>query len=312
MTDKTIVKKTSLNNLDRLNLTRGSAVAIGNFDGFHLGHRRLMDTLKQIAAEKNLHSIIITLMPNPKVHFGRSLSLISSDEQKKQFFDSIGVEHVIFLDFPEVLHMTGETFVRDVLVSKFNIKHIVMGQNFRFGKNRDSDIETLEKLGKVYDFDFTVVKSLILDGITVSSSLIREKLGNAEIAVTNRMLGRNYFIDGVVTEGEKLGRQLGFPTINIQTTNELLPEGVFQTTVEIDGHPYGSITYIGCRPTFDGQDVKVETHILGFDKEIYGKSVRLFFEKRIRGDMKFDSEMELVQQIKKDINSLDVDKGVVF
>ncbi len=293
---------------------KGSAVAIGNFDGFHLGHQKLIETLKKIAIEKNLISMILTFIPNPKVYFNKDLNLINSEEQKKQIMEKLGVDNIVLLNFDEILNMSGETFVKDILIDKFNVKCVVMGQNFKFGKNRENDAESLKKMGERFGFEYTIVNPVILNGTPISSSLIRKKLYNAEIETSNRMLGRLYYIDGVIKEGDKIGRQLGFPTINIQTQNEILPEGVFKTRTQIDQQEqiYDSITYIGSSPTFSGKEKKVETHILHFDKSVYGNKVRLYFEKKLRGEMRFDSKKNLINQIKKDIRRLKVDKGAFF
>lgn len=293
---------------------KGSVTAVGNFDGFHLGHRKLVDTLKQIALEKNLTSLIFTFIPNPKVYFNNELNLINSDEQKKQLLESLGVDQIVSLDFDRVLDMSGEAFVEDILIHRYNVKHIVMGENFKFGKDRQCDAESLKKMAEKFGFDFTVVTPVILDGIPISSSLIRKKLGRAEIEDSNRMLGRLYYIDGTVVVGDKIGRELGFPTINIKTDNEILPEGVFKTRTELDDRPqvYDSISYIGSNPTFAGKGKKVETHIMDFNETIYNHKVRVYFEKKIRGDMKFDSRTTLIVQIKKDIQGLKVDKPLFF
>lgn len=292
---------------------QGSVIAVGNFDGFHLGHRKLVQTLNTIARERNLLSMVLTFIPNPKVYFNKDLHLISSDEQKKQILEKLEVDDVLFLNFDEILNMSGEAFVKDVLIDQFHMKFIVMGENFRFGKNRQSGVESLKEMAEKFGFEWTVVTPVILDGTLISSSLIRKKLGQAEIQESNRMLGRLYFIDGVVVEGDKIGRELGFPTINIETENEILPEGVFKTSTEIDGKMHDSITYIGTSPTLlSGKVKKVETHILGFEKSIYGKKVRVYFEKGLRGEMTFDSKSKLIDQIKKDIRHLKVDKVLFF
>lgn len=294
--------------------TKGSVAAVGNFDGFHLGHRKLADTLKRIAREKKLASLIFTFIPNPKVYFKKELNLINSDAQKKQLLESLGVDNIIFLDFNQLLDMSGEAFVRDILIDHYNVKSIVMGENFKFGKNRQCDSESIKKMAETYGFEFTVITPVILDGTPISSSLIRKKLGCAEIEDSNRMLGRLYYIDGIVVEGDKIGRELGFPTINIKTENEILPEGVFKTRTEIEGRSQvlDSISYIGSSPTFPGKEKKVETHILDFNENIYGQRVRVYFEKKIRGGMKFDSKTMLIDQIKKDIQHLEVDKPLFF
>lgn len=292
---------------------QGSVIAVGNFDGFHLGHRKLVQTLETIASERNLLSMILTFVPNPRVYFNKDLDLISSEEQKKQILEELEVDRVFFLNFDEILNMSGEAFVKDILIDRFHMKFIVMGENFRFGKDRESGVESLKEMAEKFGFEWTVVPPVILDGTMVSSSLIRKKLGQAQIRESNRLLGRMYYIDGVVIEGDKIGRKLGFPTINIETENEILPEGVFKTGTEIDGKMYDSITYIGTSPTLlSGKVKKVETHLLGFEKNIYGKEVRVYFEKRLRGEMTFDSRTKLIDQIKKDIQRLKVDKGLFF
>lgn len=291
---------------------KGSAVAIGNFDGFHLGHQKIIEGLKQVARENNLVSIILTFTPNPRIYFKREKQLINTDAQKKEILESLEVDHVIIVNFAEVVDMSDERFLKDFLIDKYKMKHIVMGENFRFGKRREGDIGFLKKMADRWDFGLTVVKSVMLGHHRVSSSYIREKLAAAQIEESNRMLGRRYFIDGVVVEGDKVGTELGFPTINMETDSILLPEGVFKTTVEIEGEAFNSITYIGYRPTFSGKEKKVESHIFDFNREIYGKHVKIYFEKKLRDDMKFESKRSLINQIKKDIENLKVDKGPFF
>ncbi len=291
---------------------KGSAVAIGNFDGFHLGHQKIIERLKQIARENKLTSIILTFTPNPRIYFKREKQLINTDAQKKEILENLEVDRVIIVNFAEVVDMSDEQFLKDFLIDKYKMKHIVMGENFRFGKGREGDIGFLKQMADRWDFGLTVVKSVRLDHQRISSTYIREKLAAAQIEESNRMLGRTYFIDGIVVEGDKVGTELGFPTINLETDNILLPEGVFKTTVEIDGDIYNSITYIGYRPTFSGKEIKVESHIFDFSRKIYGKQVKIYFEKKLRDDMKFESKISLINQIKKDIENLKVDKGQFF
>ena len=291
---------------------KGSAIAIGNFDGFHLGHQKIIESLKQVARENNLVSIILTFAPNPRLYFKREKQLINTDGQKKEILENLGVDRVIFINFTEVVDMSDEQFLKDFLIDKYKMKHIVMGENFRFGKGREGDIGFLKRMSDQWSFGLTVVKSVRLAHQRVSSTYIREKLASGQIEESNRMLGRRYVIEGVVVEGDKVGTELGFPTINLETDNLLLPEGVFKTTVEIDGGIYRSITYIGYRPTFSGKEKKVEAHIFDFNREIYGKQVKIYFEKKLRDDMKFESKLSLINQIKKDIENLKVDKGPFF
>jgi riboflavin kinase/FMN adenylyltransferase len=309
MNNNTINKN---NSPDTYKKIKDSAIAIGNFDGFHLGHQKIIESLKQIARENNLISIILTFTPNPRLYFEKEKQLINTDAQKKEILENLGVDRVIFINFAEVVDMSDEQFLKDLVIDKYKMTHIVMGENFRFGKGREGDIGFLKRMSDRWSFGLTVVKSVTLGHQRVSSTYIREKLASAQIEESNRMLGRRYVIDGVVVEGDKVGTELGFPTINLDTDNILLPEGVFKTTVEIDGEIYRSITYIGYRPTFSGKEKKVEAHIFDFNREIYGKQVKIYFEKKLRDDMKFESKLSLINQIKKDIENLKVDKGPFF
>lgn len=303
---------------------KGSAIAIGNFDGFHLGHQRIIRQLKTIALDNHLQSIIVTFKPNAKVFFNREKYLINTDEQKRAILEEVDVDRVSVINFADVKDMTDTEFLRNVLIDKYHMKHIVMGENFRFGRRREGDIEFLKQASLRWDFRFTVVKPVLLDGVRISSSLIRKQLVNAEIPLSNRMMGRRYFIEGIVAEGHRMGRELGYPTINLDTPNTILPEGVYKTEVELEGQCFKSITYIGNRPTFDGKEKKVECHIFDFNRNIYGKEVRIYFDWKVRGDMRFKSREELVNQIESDIEKINlrskingnidksVDKGRIF
>jgi len=307
--NKNTIAKNNWTDTDKI---KGSAVAIGNFDGFHLGHQKIIEALKQVARENNLISVILTFTPNPRLYFKREKHLINTDAQKKEILENLGVDRIVFLHFAEVVDMSDEKFLKDFLIDKYKMKHIVMGENFRFGKGRAGDIGFLKRASEQWGFGLTVVKSVRLDQQRVSSTAVREKLASGQIEESNRMLGRKYVIAGVVVEGDKVGTELGFPTINLDTDNILLPEGVFKTTVEIDGEIYRSITYIGYRPTFSGKEKKVEAHIFDFNREIYGQQVKIYFEKKLRDDMKFESRSGLINQIKKDIENLKVDKEPFF
>ncbi|MGE5340464.1 MAG: bifunctional riboflavin kinase/FAD synthetase [Candidatus Omnitrophota bacterium] len=290
----------------------GSVVAIGNFDGFHLGHRRIVDTLKRLAVENHLRSVIVTFFPNPKVYFNPGFHLIDTYDQKKRKLEEQGVDEVSIIDFNRVVDLSDDQFLHDVLIEQYRMNHMVMGENFRFGKGRVGDLTFLKEASRHDGFGMSVVDALTVDGVRVSSSLIRNLLSDGKIEESNRMLGRRYVIEGIIAEGDKMGRQLGFPTINIATENTLLPDGVFKTTVEIDDDRFCSIAYIGYRPTFKGNEKRVEAHIFNFDRDVYGKKVKLYFEKKIRGEMTFDSQNSLINQIKKDISILDVDKEHIF
>lgn len=289
--------------------TAGTAIAIGNFDGFHLGHQKIVDTLLQVARKKKLSPMILTFTPNPKVFFQQEHRLIISDREKKRILSRLPVDRVVFLDFQAHYRQDGFAFLQEVLIGKFNMGHVVVGENFRFGKNRQNTVRSLVEFHHQLGFECTVVKTRKLNGVKISSSLIRKKLMEGRVEDAKSLLGRSYYIDGQVIAGNRKGRILGFPTINIRVGNIIVPEGVFQTRVKIGRSIYDSITNIGYKPTFDDGSLGIETHVFDFDRIIYGKSVRIFFEKKIRNEHKFDSQDDLVQQIKKDIENLEVDKG---
>lgn len=295
-----------------------SAIAVGNFDGFHLGHRKIIAALKDIAARENLISMVLTFSPNPKLYLKKEPSLIHTEAQRRTMLESQEIDKIVFIDFAEVVNMTPDDFLKSCLIEKYRMKYIVVGENFKFGKDRSGGIESLYHLSEKYGFGLQVVRPEQVDGMRISSSLIRKRLARGRIEEANRMLGREYCIEGVIGEGDKVGRQLGFPTINLETDNPILPEGVFKTRVKIADEVYDSITNIGYRPTFlsdeknQEKEKRVETHIFDFDKTLYGKHVQVYFEKKIRDEMKFDSKVNLIEQIKRDIKNTKVDKGAFF
>lgn len=294
------------------NLQNRSVIAIGNFDGFHLGHKKIIEILNSISEEKGFCSTVLTFVPNPKIFFKKKLSLINTDRQKERILKSLKVDRVLFLNFKEIFQLSDEVFVDEYLIKRFNMEYMVVGENFRFGKDREGNPDSLKKLSLKFGFNIKIVEPEILYGTRISSSIIRERLFKGEIKDANKMLGTEYYIDGIVIQGKKIGRELGFPTINMKPDNQILPEGVFKTQVKIDNRIFDSITNIGFCPTFYGQEKRVESHVFGFDKIIYNKKVRIFFEKKIRNEVKFNSEKSLAKQIEKDIRSLKVDKHRVF
>jgi riboflavin kinase/FMN adenylyltransferase len=287
----------------------GSAIAVGNFDGYHLGHQKIVETLLEVARQKNLSPVILTFSPNPKIFFKLEHRLIISEKEKKKILNQLPVDRVFFLDFRTFHRLDGFHFLRDVLIGKYNMAHIVVGENFRFGKNRENSIKSLSEFSSRLGFESTVVKTIMRKGVKISSSLIRKKLVEGKVEEAKLLLGRPYYIDGQVIPGDGVGRKLGFPTINIKIEGLILPEGVFRTRVRIGRQIFDSITNIGYKPTFKTGDIGIETHIFGFDRIIYGKPVRIFFEKKIRNEQQFASKTDLVEQIKKDIENIEVDKG---
>jgi len=286
------------------NNNRKSVIAIGNFDGFHRGHKKIIRNLKEIASRENLSSHILTFTPNPKQYFKKEKHLIFTEAQKKRVLEEQKVDRITFMNFIEISPLPARDFIKDFLLERFNTTYIVVGENFKFGRNRGGDIESLKELAGKFGFKLRIVEPEMIDGIRISSTKIRERLLTGKFEEAQRMLGRYYHIEGTITEGDKMGRELGFPTINVKTGNSLLPEGVFKTKVEIDNETFESITNIGRRPTFLGMEKRVESHIFEFDRIVYGKEVKIYFETKLRDEIKFKSKNNLIEQIKKDIENL--------
>lgn len=295
-----------------MKLQKKIAIAIGNFDGYHMGHQKLISTLKEIASDNHLGSCLITFTPSPKVFFRPNMVQIFTLDQKKERLGQLGLDCVEYLDFIRYHQLSANDFVKDVLIKRFAMDYIVVGRNFGFGRNRQGDINLLRSLSRDLQFRLEVVSPLFYKNERISSSRIRETLLHGEVHEAACMLGNPYYIDGVIVEGDRLGRKLGFPTINVVTRNSILPEGVFESKVLIGGAAHVGVTNIGKRPTFMGEKITVESHILGFNKTVYGENVRITLKHKLRDEVKFSSQEKLIQQIKKDIDKIKVDKIGLF
>lgn len=286
-----------------------TAIAVGNFDGFHLGHQELLKRLRMHADHRRLTPGALTFKPNPKVYFGRAIPLIFTDSQKEEVLKKQQIDRVIFLSFSEVVRLSAEDFIRRILIGKFGMRALVVGENFRFGAGRTGTIDLLTHIARQEDFSLEVVPSLTFEGERISSSRIRKLLVHGDVERAGRLLGRNYFIDGIVVSGAGRGRKLGFPTINLKTDNQILPRGVFATLVEWKSKCMNAVTNIGSSPTFGRSFEQVETHILDFRKNIYGHHVRLHFIHKLRDEFRFDGPDELVAQIRRDVGSFHIDRN---
>lgn len=285
----------------------GNAVAVGNFDGFHLGHRSIIKNTLKISEENSLGSVIVTFQPNPKLYFNTDNRLIFSDDKKKEVLGSSGIQRVEYVDFSNIFKMSGQNFTDKYLLEIFSMKHLVVGDNFRLGAGREWDLNRIMKYGAEKGFEVSVVPSEEFMGTKISSSVIRNYLRRGGLSTANKMLGMDYTVSGKVMRGNRIGTKLGFPTINIINDNCLLPNGVYQSKVKIDGVFYNSATYIGDNPTISGSKRKIETHIIDFSNDIYGSNVEIHFIKFKRDEKKFNSEKELISQINSDVNNIKFD-----
>lgn len=284
---------------------KNARVTIGRFQGVHLGHRQLVDQLGGSDAQSP--KVVITFDPPPEdVLLGKIHPKISSSEEKVRLFEELGIDTVFLVPFDQqVAKLTGEEFVQQYILDLFQPKLIVVGYDFAFGKNRSGNVETIKKLANVKT-QVVQVESFKNKGDIVSTSLIRKKILEGDVMRASELLARPYPVPGVVMDGAKRGRQLGYPTINLKYPfHRILPkEGVYATRVEIDGDMFLGVTNVGFNPTFSqDQQVKVECHILDFDRDVYHKNVVLHFIDRIRDEKKFSNREELVAAIQKDITS---------
>lgn len=281
-----------------------SAVAIGNFDGIHLGHQELVKTVLDYRRKCGYKAVIFSFAPHPVDFFGKieDFRTILSVDEKKYVAERTGVDILIQYPFDlDFASLSPEKFV-ELLRSRTNCRVLVVGENYYFGKNRAGNIDTLRELGEKRGIKVIGIPRVKVDGARVSSTRIRGliKEGNMEYAAM--LLNKPYFAMGKVVEGYKRGRNMNFPTVNIEPPAKKLlpPDGVYFSTVIIDGKEYYGMSNIGKNPTFDGERRKIETNIFNFDRDVYGKDIIITFYKKIRNEIKFDSKEKLISQMKRD------------
>jgi len=289
-------------------LPRKTALAIGNFDGLHLGHKKILSAVVREAAEKNCLSGVLTFSPHPEKTFGsEKICMIQTLDQRIARIAAFGLDLILVAPFNrDLARLSGKDFIHKVLVKKLKARSVVVGPDFRFGKGRRGDISALRKFGKQLWFDVLVIPPVRKKSLVVSSSAIRELLKLGHIGAANQLLGRPYDIEGDVVRGAARGRSLGFPTANIETPNEIVPRGVFVSLIDVDGARLRALTNVGNRPTFPAGPpgsgrLTIETHILDFKKNIYGAAVHLFFLKKIREERTFHDVRELAARIRADL-----------
>ncbi len=285
-----------------------SAIALGFFDGVHIAHQKIIKYTVDYAKENNLRPIVLSFDVSPsEVLFSKKARYITTLDEKKKIIEAMGAEAEILPVSQEFLNMSPEDFVQKILVEKYNIKHAVCGYNYRFGKNAGGDAASLDVLGKQYGFTLKVLGCETLMGENVSSSRIRELISEGEIKKANLLLGRNFSVSGIVSEGKHLGRTLGFPTANVFIDNStVIPKnGVYKTLVFIDNICYNSITNTGINPTVGGEKLRTETYIPNFQRNLYGKEIKLSFLEFIRPEKRFEDISKLKEQIRKDIEYLE-------
>jgi riboflavin kinase/FMN adenylyltransferase len=280
-------------------------LALGNFDGVHRGHRKILERVGRVAGERGGTGIVMVFDPHPPriVRPEKAPPLLMTTKQKLEAFADAGLRGAAVVRFTEdVSRWSPETFVKTVLVDWLRLGEVWVGANFLFGHDRAGTFSVLRALGSRYGFKAEKIDPVRYKDFVVSSTRIRRLVGEGRVDEAGALLGHQYFIDGTVVQGDRRGRSLGFPTANLCTENELIPpDGVYATTVTIDGVVLSSVTNIGVRPTIDASGRRsLETHIFDFDRDLYGASIRLGFVQRLRDERSFESLDALRAQIAAD------------
>ncbi|MBC7398320.1 MAG: bifunctional riboflavin kinase/FAD synthetase [Mucilaginibacter sp.] len=293
--------------IDEFKPVKNAVVTIGTFDGVHLGHRKIISRIKELADATGGETVILTFFPHPRMILhpeDESIKLINTINEKAQLLEQLGVDHLIINPFSrDFSNQSAEDYIRDVLVNKIGTKKIVIGYDHRFGKDRRGGLEDLLHLSPVYGYEVIEIPEQDINDVAVSSTRIREALLVADIDLANQFLGYLFFITGKVIRGDQIGRQIGYPTANIQVEEKykLIPaDGIFAVKVQHADIEYKGMAYIGSRPTINGMTRNIEVNLFNFDKEIYNESIRMEFLHFIRGDVKFNGLDELKVQIAKD------------
>ncbi len=280
----------------------GSVIALGMFDGVHIGHRELIRTALRVSAETGCRPIAFTFLNHPSELFGSLPRLLTTSDERISTLRSLGID-VEAVRFDASMANTPPADFAAMLVNEHGMKHAVMGFNYSFGARGAGNAETMRELGKALCFESSIVLPVKLNGIAVSSSRIRKLIESGDLEEANILLGAPYAITSHIVGSRRIGRSMGFPTANFRgISGKVLPKsGVYVTHAKIDGKTMQSLTNVGNNPTVGGMETTVETHILNFSGDIYGKALRVEFLKRLRDDRKFPSVPDLAAQINEDV-----------
>jgi len=294
------------NNIENLKF-KNPVITVGSFDGIHLGHKKLLKHLQDVSKNCEGESIVFTFAQHPRKLLNPSYktALLQTNEEKIHLFEKIGIDNLILYDFTyEFSQLTSCQFIENILVSKLGINKLIVGFNHHFGKDKMGDFDKLKNCVQKYNFDCEKVTAELSDNEEISSSKIRNLIDLGEIELANKLLDYEYFSIGTVVEGNRLGRTINFPTINVSfVEDKIMPlKGVYATKVFIDNIQYFGMANIGLRPTVVENQTKpnLEVHIFDFNQDVYGKTVKISFIKRFRAEKKFNNFEELKIQLEKD------------
>jgi len=293
--------------LDEFEKLESAIVTTGTFDGVHQGHRKILNRLIEVAKKNKGESVLLTFFPHPRMVLqpDSDLKLINTIDEKIELLRQVGIDHLIIHPFTrEFSRTTSLEFVRDLLVNKIGTTKLVIGYDHHFGRNREGSFEHLKEFGPIYGFEVEEISVQDVDNVNVSSTKVRKALEDGEVDLASNYLGYPFFIHGVVVHGQKNGRELGYPTANLEIQNpyKLIPaNGIYAVKVEVGGKLFRGMLNIGTRPTMElGGDISVEVHIFDFKESIYGQELTVSFIKRIRSEKKFETRDALIAEMEKD------------
>lgn len=275
------------------------------FDGVHLGHKYIIDELKKVGSENDLETAILTFWPHPRFVFNpnEDLKLLNTIEEKKFLMEKYTINNLFVKEFDdEFRNLTGEEFVRQILIDQLNVKYLIIGYDHSFGKNKSGNFELLKKLSKELDFEVEQMEAINIHENNISSTKVRNALLNGNIKEANEMLGYFYSVSGLVVHGKKLGRTIGYPTANIETESiKLLPKkGAYIVEVEVNDQQYKGMLSIGTNPTVNGEKLTVEVYILDFNEDIYDKKITVKFRDFLHEEIKFEGLEKLIERLDED------------
>ncbi len=294
--------------IDQIDIGGPTAVTVGTFDGVHRGHQQVLQELNHCPDEINCTTVLVTFHPHPKTVVGKKpgqkILLLTTLEEKLEILQHYGLDAVVVIPFTREFAKTGyRDFVRHILVEKLHVRKMVVGYDHTFGRNREGHPEQLKEIAATYGFSVTVLNPYSVSGKVDSSTLIRHHLQEGRIADANELLGHRYFLHGRVESGDQRGRDLGFPTANLQVDDphKLIPKrGVYAVDVTVGTKRYPGMMNIGNRPTFNFDPLTLEVHIFKFSGSIYGENIKIDFKKFIREEKKFSDPQELKRQLEED------------
>ncbi|WP_294247081.1 bifunctional riboflavin kinase/FAD synthetase [uncultured Chryseobacterium sp.] len=281
------------------------ALSLGMFDGVHLGHKSIIDELNAVGARNNLETAILTFWPHPRFVFNPdgNLKLLNTIHEKQHLMERYGIANLFLKEFDEEFrNLTGEEFVRKILIGQLNVKYLIIGYDHSFGKDKSGNFELLQKLSKELDFEVEQMEAINIHENNISSTKIRNALSAGDIMKANEMLGYAYPVSGKVVHGKKIGRTIGYPTANIETDSiKILPKkGAYIVEVFIKGKQHKGMLSVGTNPTVNGEKLTVEVYILDFNDDIYEEKITVKFRDFLHDEIKFEGLEKLIERLDED------------